>query len=249
MQVVVNSLLVNYRRSGKGKVLVLLHGWGDSAKGLTQLQAELSKNYDVVSIDLPGFGGSEPPKETWGLSEYAQCVADFCEKLRLTPFAYLGHSNGGAIAIRGLGTQKLRSEKLVLLASAGIRGEYKGRVLALRLLAKTGKLVTAPLPRTVKKKLQKKVYTTVGSDMLVAEHLQDTFKKVVTDDVRKDAARITTPTLLIYGENDQATPAKWGRMLHEIIGNSEFLLIKDAEHFVHKDAAAEVTQAVRKYLS
>src|SRR5690606_38998725 len=121
-------------------------------------------------------------------------------------------SNGGAIAIRGMARGWLSADNLVLLASAGIRGEYKGRVKALRLITKAGKALTTPLPKSVKQRLRKKVYATVGSDMLVAEHLQETFKKVVTDDVREDAARLALPTLLIYGDQDDATPVRYAEM-------------------------------------
>ncbi len=141
---------------------------------------------------------------------------------------FLGHSNGGAIAIRGLGTDVLQADKLVLLGSAGIRGTYKGRVKALRYLTKAGKLLTAPLPRVIKDKLRRTVYHTVGSDMLVAEHLQETFKKIVTDDVQADAKRVLLPTLLIYGEQDEATPLGFGETFHQLIPTSTFEVLPDA---------------------
>src|SRR5207253_11125140 len=120
MQVVVDSLLTQYETKGTGKLVLLLHGWGDSAAGLRGLQSALAKKYQVLSLDLPGFGGTEPPTSVWGLDEYAAFVAHFLQKIGV-PHTYLlvGHSNGGAIAVRGLGRGVLPADKLVLLDSAG----------------------------------------------------------------------------------------------------------------------------------
>jgi len=137
----------------------------------------------------------------------------------------------------------------VLLASAGIRGTYKGRVKVLRYITKAGKALTMPLPTAIKRKLRRKVYKTVGSDMLVAEHLQETFKNVVTDDVRQDASQLTQPTLLIYGEQDEATPVWYGEAFHQLINGSTLEILPGAGHFVHIDRPAEVVRAIEGFLA
>jgi pimeloyl-ACP methyl ester carboxylesterase len=250
MQVVTQSLMTQYLRGGKGKVVVLLHGWGDSSAGLRSVYDYLSKNYDVITLDLPGFGATQAPPQAWGLDDYVAFVRDFLQKLGIKEvYAFVGHSNGGALAIRGLGNGTLQAEKLALLASAGIRNEYKGRNKALRILAKTGKLVTAPLPKAVQNKLRRKAYQTIGSDMLVAEHLQETFKRVVTDDVRADAAQLIMPVLLIYGEQDEATPVWYGEQYHELMNESTLEILPGAGHFVHLDRPRDVQKALTEFLS
>jgi pimeloyl-ACP methyl ester carboxylesterase len=250
MQVVVDSLLTAYEVQGKGKAVLLLHGWGDRAAGLTALHIALAKQYKVIALDLPGFGGTESPKNVWGLDEYAQFVAHFVEKInqrKLT--AIIGHSNGGAIAVRGLARGWLTTDKLVLLASAGVRGVYKGRIKALRYLAKAGKVLTMPLPKHVKQKLRKQVYKTAGSDMLVAEHLQETFKKVVTDDIRSDATSLTVPALLLYGDQDDATPLWFGEALHEAISGSTLEILEGAGHFVHLEQPGRIVRLIEEFLA
>ena len=250
MQVVVDSLLTHYEVQGAGKLVVLLHGWGDSAAGLQALQAALAKDYQVLCLDLPGFGSSQAPPAPWGLDNYAQFVGHLLEKTRHTKvYAIVGHSNGGAIAIRGLARGWLQADRLVLMASAGIRGVYKGRVKAIRLVTKAGKALTAPLPGRVKKRLRQTVYSTVGSDMLVAEHLQETFKRVVTDDVRTDAAHLSQPTLLLYGEADTATPPTYGEAYHQIIPTATLEVLAGAGHFVHLERPHEVQRAIKGFLS
>lgn len=249
MQVVTNSLMTQYQRVGKGRTVVLLHGWGDAAAGLKPLADYLAQTYEVISVDLPGFGGTQVPPTAWGLDDYVDFIRAFLDKIDVrSVYAFVGHSNGGAIAIRGLANGTLQAERLALLASAGIRNEYKGRNKVLRILAKTGKLATKPLPQSVQKKLRRKAYMAIGSDMLVAEHLQETFKRIVTDDVRADAAQLLMPVLLIYGEQDESTPVWYGEQYHELMNESTLEILPGAGHFVHLDRPKDVEQALAEFL-
>lgn len=248
MQIVINGLLTTYERSGKGRTVLLLHGWGDSAAGLSNIQAALSSHFDVIAPDLPGFGSTQSPPNVWGLNDYASFIQSFLAKLQVAPYAVIAHSNGGAIALRGISLSLLKSSRLILLASAGIRGEYQGRMRLLRYATKTGKVLVSPLPAGLKRKIRRKVYDTVGSDMLVAEHLQETFKKVVTDDVRSDAAEVRVPTLLIYGEADTAAPPRYGELFHELIDGSTLEILPGAGHFVHIDRPQAVLKAIEDFL-
>jgi pimeloyl-ACP methyl ester carboxylesterase len=251
MQVVVQSLVTEYERAGGAKKpkLLILHGWGDNLKGWKTVTEKLQKKFEVVVVDLPGFGGTAAPKTPWKLDDYVDFVRDFLKKIRFSPQAIIGHSNGGAIAVRGLANGSLDAERLVLIDSAGIRGLYNGRNRALRMVTKTGKLVTKPLPANVRKRLRRRVYDSVGSDMLVAEHLQETFKQIVTDDIQFDAAQLKLSTLLIYGEDDLAAPPAYGRILHNLIGNSRLELIPSCGHFAHLDCPDKVIPLITDFLS
>lgn len=251
MQVVVDSLLTTYHRLGDAdsKTVIILHGWGDSSAGWLEFGRRLAGKYQVVIVDLPGFGKTDMPHEAWGLDDYAAFVAHFLKKIDVVAFAVVAHSNGGAIAIRGLAGGQLQAERLALLSSAGVRSTYKGRKRVLRLIVKTGKALATPLPETFKRRLRRKLYTTVGSDMLVAEHLQETFKRVVGDDVQADAAKLGLPVILVYGENDVSTPPDYGRLLHERIDGSTLEIIGSAEHFVHKDKPQQVLKIVEEFLA
>lgn len=249
MQIVANGLLTNYWRRGAARQVLILHGWADSSVAWQQFAAKLSKKYDVVVPDLPGFGNSQAPKTAWGLNDYAAFIGVFLEKANVQPYAIIGHSNGGAIAIRGLANRDFVTGKLVLLASAGIRGEYKGRNKALRMVAKSGKLLAKPLPAATQRHLKRKVYQTIGSDMLVAEHLQETFKKVISDDVRSDASKLSLPTLLVYGDNDEQTPFRYGEIFSQLIAGSKLEVLPGAGHFVHLDKPVETIGLVEEFLS
>lgn len=248
MQIMVDGLLTAYDRRGSGRVVVILHGWGDRAAGLQGLQKELAKGFDVIALDLPGFGGTQAPFKTWGLDDYAQFVSHFLDKLDAQAYALVGHSNGGAVAIKAIARGYMRPDRLVLLASAGIRGERAGRNRTLGYVAKVGKVLAMPLPKRAQRALRRRLYASVGSDLLVAEHLEDTFKRVVAEDVRSDAAEVAVPTLLMYGENDEATPVRYGQLLREQIKDSKLEVVPEAGHFVHLDAPSVVAEKVKEFL-
>jgi pimeloyl-ACP methyl ester carboxylesterase len=248
MQIIVDDLLTNYQLSGKGKLVLLLHGWGDSSKGVAILNGQLSKQYRVLSVDLPGFGASQAPKSVWDLDNYSTFLSSLLTKLELPqPYAVIGHSNGGALAIRGTSLGSIKPDKLVLLAASGIRSGQQPKRLLLKVLAKTGNVATLWMPERYRAGLRSSLYGAAGSDMLVAPQLEETFKKLVRQDVQADAAKLQIPTLLIYGEDDRAVPLEDGKKYNELIKNSE-LKILDAEHFVHLDQPDEVLQAIREFL-
>ncbi|SRR6266702_4980406 len=249
MQVVVDSLLTHYEALGAGQTVVLLHGWGDSAAGLRTLQTELAKKYAVIAVDLPGFGGTQVLAATWGLDDYAQFVGHFMKKIGVRKAAAIvGHSNGGAVAIRGVASNVLQPEKLVLLAAAGIRAHGSLRKLGLKALAKSGKAASMWLPAAQREQMRRKLYHSAGSDMLVVPQLQETFKKTVSQDLQADAAKINLPTLLLYGEQDTATPVWYGERYHELMSASTLEILPGAGHFAHLDRPTAVVKAIEEFV-
>ncbi len=250
MTVIIDDHVVSYERKGStGPVLVMLHGWGDSKETFSLLAKDLQQSYSIISVDLPGFGKSDAPSEAYDLKKYAQFVATFLKKIDSQHvFAFVGHSNGGAIAIKGLANGILQSEKLVLLASAGVRSVGSSRKHLLRIAAKTVKYPTILLPKNMQNAVKKKAYKTIGSDLYIAEHLQATFKKIVSEDLLLEAAMIPQKTILVYGRNDASTPVTFGQKLQSQIELSKLVVIEDADHFLHQSHEKAVLVAVRGFL-
>ncbi len=250
MQIVVDGLLTQYKLAGKGKLVLLLHGWGDNSQGLAGLQASLAKDYHLAALDLPGFGQTQRPETVWNLDDYAQYLKHFLGKLELgQPYAVIGHSNGGALAIRAIALGSVQPKKLVLLAASGIRSGGSITRIILKVIAKTGDVATLWLPEHYRQGLRKSLYGAAGSDMLVVPELQETFKQTVRQDVQADAAALKLPTLLVYAANDQAVPAADGRKYNKLIKNSRLHVIEHAGHFLHTDQPAEVNSLIRDFLT
>jgi len=249
VNVVVDGLLTRYELAGKGKLVLLLHGWGADLQSLGELRRGLSKRYRVLALDLPGFGGTQAPPGVWDLDNYAGFVKAALAKLDLKqPYAVIGHSNGGALAVRAISLGTLKPEKLVLLAASGVRTNNKFRRFFLKVIAKTGNAVTIWLPQRYRRALRKRLYGVAGSDMLVVPHLQDTFKKTVRQDVQADAVAIAVPTLLLYAADDDAIPLADGRQYNQLIKNSRLEVIDNAGHFVQQDQPAKVEALIEEFL-
>ena len=250
MKILVDELVINYSLSKAKKMVLLLHGWGDSLNGLNVLSDALKKRgYGVISLDLPGFGSSDNPKSAWGLNEYARFIDEFLKKVKISPFAVIGHSNGGAIALKANSIGLIKPAKLVLIASAGIRSNYNVRNKTIRLVAKLGKLLTQVLPRGVRKKIRRAFYDKIGSDLLIKEDLIETFKKIVSEDLSQQAKSVTASTLLIYGDKDVATPVAYGKIFEESIKGSKLVIIPGAGHFIHLDYPDKIIKEVIGFLN
>jgi pimeloyl-ACP methyl ester carboxylesterase len=252
MGILVDEQVIEYKYGNTGyygKTVVMIHGWGDTLDTFELLQREVGKEYGVISLDLPGFGKSSPPNKPWHLDDYAKIIASFLEKKgRKHTYCFIGHSNGCAILIRGLATGVLEADKLVLMASAGIRDQEKTKKSTLKLATKSGKVASSILPKGVRSSLRKKYYDAIGSEMLLFPELEQTFKNVVGQDIQEDAAKLTLPTLIIYGEDDTVTPPKYGGMLHNLIQGSKLEIVEQAGHFVHRDAPDDTANLIKDFL-
>jgi pimeloyl-ACP methyl ester carboxylesterase len=103
------------RWRGTGRPLVLLHGLLDDSEGWAQLAADTHR--PCLAIDLPGFGGSDLPREP-RISAYADDVAAGLRRLDIHDCTLVGHSLGGAVAT-AVAERSPAVASLTLLAPAG----------------------------------------------------------------------------------------------------------------------------------
>lgn len=250
MQIVINEILTSYNDIGKGPVVLILHGWADSKESFNHMAQAMSAEYRVIAVDLPGHGSTAPPEMAWGLEDFADFVAAFCHKLKIDDiYVVIGHSNGGAIAIKVIATKKITPKKLVLLASAGIRSQGSARKRTLKVVAKTGKAATSVLPGGLQATIKSKFYSAIGSDALVLPQMKATFVKVVGEDLLDQAKNIDLLTLLVYGSEDRDAPQEYGQQFHSVITGSKLEIISGAGHFLHITHPSEVGQLIGTFLS
>lgn len=107
-------------REGSGEPLVLLHGMGESHIGWRPVLARLAAEFDVIAIDLPGFGSSPaltdrlPPT----VANLAAAVTHTLDRLRVDRYHVAGYSLGARVAIHLAGTDRVRS--VVAIAPDGL---------------------------------------------------------------------------------------------------------------------------------
>lgn len=88
-----------YRRAGEGPPLLLIHGWGGSSRYWLGAFLTLAADYELIALDLPGFGDSPPPRAAATLSGLTAIVTDAVVALGLRSVAAVGHSFGASVAL------------------------------------------------------------------------------------------------------------------------------------------------------
>lgn len=233
--IIVKNLNIKYYQStiiDKNNVLVFLHGWGSES---LHFRKTLEKLDSFIAIDLPGFGGSEIPKTPWSLDDYAIFVGDFLEKLAIKNPVIAGHSFGGSIGIKycALGN---KVKKLILIGSAGIRKKNIKKYIYF-VIAKTFKFIFyLPGVRKLRNFIRRWFYKAIDSeDYIDVGALKDIYLNVASEDLTQDLKKIILPTVLIWGENDKDTPVNNGKMMHQLIKNSQLYIVSQAGHYVFLD--------------
>ena len=102
------------RESGKGPVIIFLHGFCETHEIWDSFITPFEANYHVITLDLPGFGKSPLPSGPFSINQIADIVSDWIRIKNLEPALVLAHSLGGYIA---LAIAKNRPE---LLAGIGL---------------------------------------------------------------------------------------------------------------------------------
>lgn len=90
---------VRYSDKGKGRVVVLLHGFLESLEIWEEFSDRLSKTFRVISIDLPGHGQTPTIGYVHSMELMAECAKAVLDSLELRKYVVAGHSMGGYVAL------------------------------------------------------------------------------------------------------------------------------------------------------
>ena len=74
----------NVTCEGSGRAIVLLHGWGQNQYMMKFIADHFRQDFQVVNLDLPGFGESDEPKTVWNIGDYAKALHQLLEDLQIT---------------------------------------------------------------------------------------------------------------------------------------------------------------------
>ena len=209
MEIKVKNLTVNYIQYGKGKDIILLHGWGQNIEMMKPLGDAFCDKYRITILDLPGFGKSEEPHEPWTIGKYSEMLEEFVETVGIKKPIVIGHSFGGRLAIRYSAQNPI--EKLVLFGSPCIRikEELPITVRMLKSLKQVPGLNN--IGEYMKKYIGSRDYKAASPIM------RKTLVEVVNEDLSKYAREIEEPTLLIWGEQDTEAPLREAKELEKIM--------------------------------
>lgn len=252
MEINISGIKLNYIIEGQGSPIVVLHGWGANIDTIIPIVNILSEGYKVYALDLPGFGKSEEPKEVFGSYEYVKIVKEFLDEMGIEKASFVGHSFGGKLSIIfGVDYPDL-VDKLVLIDSAGLipkRGlDYYLKVYSFKAL----RWVYKNLFFWIKDEDRvKKFYEKFGSDDYQDSQgiMRKILVRVVNENLRPLLKEIKAPTLLIWGEDDDATPLYMGKIMEEEIKDSGLVIIEDGGHYSYLDNYGKFTAVIKSFFN
>jgi pimeloyl-ACP methyl ester carboxylesterase len=242
MRNTIKNVDINYEYfDNKSKTsLVFLHGWGQNIKMMESLAKPFCKKYNVLIIDLPGFGDSAEPKEVWSIYDYSEMVNELLKELKIKNPILIGHSFGGKISLAY--AIKYNPKKIVLLASP-----YKKNIKKPTLKMK--------IYKTVKKipllnKLEGFVKNHVGSTDY--KNASEMMKKILVNhvnlDLTEEVKNIKCPTLLIWGTNDNAVSYEDGKTLEKLIPNAGLVTYEGCTHYAYLERLDQTIRVLNSFI-
>ena len=234
MYIKVKNQDIYYQKLGRGKDLIMLHGWKQDVSTFHNVAEELKKHFTLWLIDLPGFGRSENPKKDFTVSDYADTIAKFIKINKINKPVLLGHSVGGRIGIVLSTKYPAIIEKLILEDSAGIQPKRDLIKFLFYPIAKFFKYIVPDLLK-IKTRLRHKFYKNLESDYLTAGTLKGTLTNILKEDLTPLLTKVKIPTLIIWGSDDtnlESSSAN-ARIMYRLIPYSKLEFIEGAGHFPH----------------
>ncbi|MEM6550473.1 MAG: alpha/beta hydrolase [Pseudomonadota bacterium] len=116
----IHGVETRYISHGNGPDLLLLHTFSTELGHFRKVAEELSEDYRVWALDLPGFGYSDLPSQDLTAQYYVDFVAAFLEHMDLTEVTIVGESIGGTIPIALSAQGNERVTRILSLDPVGI---------------------------------------------------------------------------------------------------------------------------------
>lgn len=246
----IDGTCVRYFVSGSGPAMILMHGWGCQASTLDSVVAIASEEHTVYNIDFPGFGGSDEPSEVWGVDEYTRMLETFVKALDIQRPILLGHSFGGRVAI--VYASRNETDKVILVDAAGIKPRRTLKYYAKVYTFKAGKKFWQLLlgKERAEKRIEQMRARHGSSDYAGASpRMRAIMSRVVNQDLTNLLSSIKAPTLLIWGENDTATPLADAKKMESLIPDSGLVSFKGCGHYSFLDNPYGFASVLRSFIN
>jgi pimeloyl-ACP methyl ester carboxylesterase len=232
---------------GGDEVLLLLHGLFGALSNFQGIIAHFSEKMNVVVPMLPIF---ELPIRKLSVAGLADYVADLVEHKGYGKVHVLGNSLGGHIALLYALAHPERIASITLTGSSGLfesamgnsfpkRGDYD--------FIKTKTEATFYRPEVASKELVDEVFDIVN-DRNKAIRIIATSKSAVRHNLGDKLGGIKAPTLLVWGKEDNVTPAFVGEKFHELIENSKLVFIEECGHAPMMEHPRQFNQHLEAFL-
>jgi pimeloyl-ACP methyl ester carboxylesterase len=262
---IIESVRLRLRDTGprNAPAIVLLHGFGSSLDTWEPWAKALSARYRVIRFDLPGFGMTGPdPKNDYSDERAVRIIAGLLDQLGIKRAHIIGNSLGGRIAWTFAASQPERTARLVLISPDGFASpgfEY-GKAPEIPLIMQALPYVT---PRSMLKanlaaayaRPEKLSEATLGRyhDMMLAPGVRRAIlarmNQTVLRDPKPTLARITAPTLLLWGDKDGMIPVSNAADYLAQIPGATLVHLQGLGHVPFEEDPAKSLQPVQTFLA
>lgn len=251
------GMRLHYRQAGNpapdAPVVIILHGWGCSGSTMAIFETTIAENcpqWKIFNLDLPGFGASTEPPETWGIERYTRALEEFVAKLGIRRPALIGHSFGGRMSI--LYSSRNETDRVVLVDAAGIKPRrsmrYYFRVYSFKTAKRLLPLVTGR--RRAEKIIESWRKKAGSSDYSQASpRMRAILSRCVNEDLRNVMGLIKAPTLLIWGTEDTATPISDARIMLKRIPGAALVEYPGCGHFSFLDNPGQTRAVITSFFN
>jgi pimeloyl-ACP methyl ester carboxylesterase len=249
--------IVHYEVYGRGRPVILLHGWLGSWGLWQETMGYLGKYYRTYALDFWGFGESGKKRETYAIQDFVSLVDQFMDQLGIANAPLVGHSMGGTVSLSVAIKYPERVLKVVVVGSP-IAGsslawplKWAGyRPIAFMLfnmmgLFRTSMRIASPFicrdprfPDMMDRDLSR---TTIESFLLSIASLRRT-------DLRRDLNKVNIPVMGMYGDNDNIVhPMQW-KPLKVGVEHSYTERFPKAGHFIMLDEPQPFINKLKSFL-
>ena len=243
--------------AGDGPPIVLFHSLLADRTSFDRIAGPLAARRQVVALDLPGFGGSDPAEG--GLDAVADRVAEAIGllELRQTPI-FLGNGYGGFVALLAAIRHPGIAARLVL-ADCGAAFTDTGRGAFRTMSSVANDKGLAAVSDVAMRRLFSPDYQAEHPDLVAERRARflamapKTFHQacaaLATLDLRPELASLRTPVLVLVGEFDEATPPPMARELAHGLPDARLIVIPGCAHVPQLQEPALFLSAISGFLA
>lgn len=265
--IIIDGVNVHYRDEGNKNdslPIVLIHGTSSSLHTWDSIVPALLNKKRIIRLDIPAFGLTGPhPRREYSIAFYNQFIDSFLCSLGVQQYIIAGNSLGGSIAWNQALSYPQKVKQLILINSGGYpKKNEKGNIgFKLASMPVIGDVLVKFTPRSLIRKSVEDVYTDKSkvNDRLVQRYYDlllregnrqatlDIFKQRKYANAEKIKS-ISTPTLIIWGKEDQLIDVSNAYLFKKDIQGSELVIIPKTGHVPMEEAPKEVNLAIKAFL-
>jgi pimeloyl-ACP methyl ester carboxylesterase len=248
---------INFKVSGQGEPLVLIHGVGANLGSWDTVCKELEDSFKIIRPDLRGHGQSANIDEPYSVDKFAADILAVMDAAGIERAHLLGFSLGGLIAQKLAIDHAERFDRIVILSAVAGRTEVERAKVVARLdmirdggmEAITGaaadRWFTEDFARRHPEVIEKRIAE------LKSVHLDsylEAYRVFGTTELIDTLHRIDRPVLIMTGEFDQGSNTRMAHAMHELIEGSELIILPGLKHSVLVEASELIAAHVREFL-